>query len=181
MFTISFHAWRTGWIASQSSFVYLRRSSESVSHGANFISITVFLGIGWTETMVVFFYFGFSDIAGIQTRCRLHFVSYVNIARIPFSGLEADLALLCFFFFFFSILDYNFSLFLPKAGSPLHSSSSSSSRHLSSPLFKPLQAFWVGSMNIAPLSYVPSTQSEILFSQSIASKEIHKSKQILPR
>jgi hypothetical protein len=54
------------------------------------------------------------------------FVSYVDIARIPFPGLEADLALGCFFllrFFFFPLFpDYNF-LHLPKAGILLHPSS----------------------------------------------------------
>jgi len=73
-------------------------------------------------------FFFFLTWSGIQDG-RLTFLFRMSIfARIPFPGLEADLALGCFFLFllrFFLLLsDYNF-LQLPKAGILLQTSSSS--------------------------------------------------------
>jgi hypothetical protein len=102
MFTISFHAWRSGWIASQSSFVYhLRRSSESCFSWRKTSSASqCFQALIGRKlhggVLFVFFLHGQTFNVGYI------FVSYVDIARIPFPGLEADLALGCFFFFFTS-------------------------------------------------------------------------------
>jgi hypothetical protein len=78
----------------------------------NLISITMFLGIDWTETSWRCFL-----LQGQTYNVGYIFVSYVDIARIPFLGLEADLAHWMFFLlrFFFLSSVYNF-LHLPKAG-----------------------------------------------------------------
>jgi hypothetical protein len=55
----------------------------------NLISITMFSGIDWTETL---WRCSFFLITGQTYNVGYIFVSYVDIARIPFLGLEADLA-----------------------------------------------------------------------------------------
>jgi hypothetical protein len=133
MFTISFHAWRPGWIASQLSFVYhLRRSSESLFLMAqNLISITMFLGIDWTETSwrCSFFLITRSDI---QSRLHFCFVCRYCADTLPWargrprpldvffffasssSSLQITIFYICpkqaFFFNFFSSLRVSFVL-----------------------------------------------------------------------
>jgi hypothetical protein len=134
MFTISFHAWRPGWIASQLSFVYhLRRSSESLFLMAqNLISITMFLGIDWTETSwrCSFFLITRSDI---QSRLHFCFVCRYCADTLPWargrprpldvffffasssSSLQITIFYICpkqaFFFNFFSSLLFASPLF----------------------------------------------------------------------
>lgn len=129
----------------------------------NLISITMFLDIDWTETSwrCFFLLLGFPNMVGHIS------VSYVNIARIPFSELEADLALRCSFLF-------PATIFLPFAQS--RHSSPSSSFYLS-PLFiltdKALGGHrhsFLCFQNCFRFSYVVSTHSGLQFKHSLLNK-----------
>jgi hypothetical protein len=121
MFTISFHAWRSGWIASQSSFVYhLRRSSESCFSWRKTSSASqCFQALIGRKLHggVLFVFLTWPDI-----QCRLHFCFVCRYCAdtLPWArGRPRPWMFFLLLHFFFLFSDYNF-LHLPRAGILLH-------------------------------------------------------------